>query len=209
MFSLQQALGKEDKFFELLEASAEQARASVQALIKFFQSTDAAKSLDEFADPRRREKAINAEIVESLATQVMTAFEREDVEALSKALYKIPKTVEKIGERILMAPQFLAGVDLSREIAALGQAANILLVMVRELRRRAPVEELKRHNAELQYIEGEVDKMTTDLLRGLYFMQTDVGRALFLKDLYELLERVTDRCRDAGNVIIQIALKSA
>ena len=81
--------------------------------------------------------------------------------------------------------------------------------MVRELRRRAPVEDLKRHNAELQHIEGEVDKMTTDLLRGLYFMQADVGRALFLKDLYELLERVTDRCRDAGNVIIQIALKSA
>jgi uncharacterized protein Yka (UPF0111/DUF47 family) len=209
MFSLQQALGKEDKFFELLEASAEQARASVQALIKFFQSTDATKSLDEFADPRRREKAINAEIVESLATQVMTAFEREDVEALSKALYKIPKTVEKIGERILMAPQFLAGVDLSKEIAALGQAANILLVMVRELRRRVPVEDLKRHNGELQHIEGEVDKMTTDLLRGLYLSQTDVGRALFLKDLYELLERVTDRCRDAGNVIIQIALKSA
>ncbi|HZI31164.1 MAG TPA: pit accessory protein, partial [Candidatus Binatia bacterium] len=34
MFSLQEVFGKADKFFGLLEASAEEARASVQALIK-------------------------------------------------------------------------------------------------------------------------------------------------------------------------------
>ena len=49
----------------------------------------------------------------------------------------------------------------------------------------------------------------TELVRGLYQLRTEVGRALFLKDLYDLLERVTDRCRDAGNVIIQIVLKSS
>lgn len=208
MFNLQKALGKEDKFFELLEASAEQARASVQALIKFFQSPAEARSLEEFAQPRRKEKLINAEIVESLATQVMTVFEREDVGALSKALYKIPKTVEKIGERILLAPEFLQGVDLSRQVTMLDKAANILLLMIRELRRGASVAEVKRYNADLQHIEGEVDKMMTELLRGLYHLKADAGRALFLKDLYELLERVTDRCRDAGNVIIQIVLKT-
>ena len=48
----------------------------------------------------------------------------------------------------------------------------------------------------------------TVLSAGLYRMPTEVGRALFLKDLYDLLERATDRCRDAGNVIIQIVLKS-
>lgn len=208
MFNLQKALGKEDKFFDLLEASAEQSRASVQALIKFFQSPAEARSLEEFAEPRRKEKQINAEIIESLATQVMTVFEREDVEALSKALYKIPKTVEKIGERILLAPEFLQGVDLSRQVTMLDKAANILLLMIRELRRGASVEEVKRHNAELQHIEGEVDKMMTELLRGLYHLKGEAGRTLFLKDLYELVERVTDRCRDAGNVIIQIVLKT-
>jgi hypothetical protein len=60
----------------------------------------------------------------------------------------------------------------------------------------------------LQCIEGDVDKIMTELAGGLYRIQGDVGRALFLKDLYDLLERVTDRCRDAGNVIIQIVLKS-
>ena len=30
-----------------------------------------------------------------------------------------------------------------------------------------------------------------------------------LKDLYELLEKVIDRCRDAGNVIFHIVLKNS
>jgi uncharacterized protein Yka (UPF0111/DUF47 family) len=30
-----------------------------------------------------------------------------------------------------------------------------------------------------------------------------------LKDLYDLLEKVIDRCRDAGNVIAQIVLKNS
>ena len=208
MFSLQKALGQDDRFFELLEASATEARASTQALRQFFQAAAQARSLDEFARSRRQEKVINAQIVESLATQVMTLFEREDIEALSKALYKIPKTVEKIGERILVAPQFLEGVDLSKLVAMLEKATETLLMMIRELRHGATVVELKRYNGELQHIEGEVDKMMNELLRRLYHSQSGAGHALFLKDLYDLFERTTDRCRDAGNVIIQIVLKS-
>ena len=208
MFSLQKALGRDDRFFDLLEAGATEAQTSAQALNKFFQATGAARSLDAIAESRRKEKQINAEIVESLATQVMTMFEREDIEALAKALYKIPKTVEKIGERMLLAPDLLQGVDLSRPVAMLEKATKILLLMIRELRQAASIEAVRRLNAELQQIEGEVDKIMTELSGGLYRIQGDVGRALFLKDLYDLLERVTDRCRDAGNVITQIVLKS-
>ena len=40
MFSLQRLLGKEDKFFGLLEASAEEARTSVQALVRLSKALD-------------------------------------------------------------------------------------------------------------------------------------------------------------------------
>jgi uncharacterized protein Yka (UPF0111/DUF47 family) len=208
MFSLQKALGRDDRFFDLLEAGATEAQASARALTQFFQAAGTARSLEAIAQSRRKEKEINAEIVESLATQVMTTFEREDVEALAKALYKIPKTVEKIGERMLLTPDLLQGVDLSKPVAMLEKATNILLLMIRELRQAASIETVRGLNAELQRIEGEVDQLMTQLSGGLYRIQGDVGRALFLKDLYDLLERATDRCRDAGNVIIQIVLKS-
>src|SRR5437016_3479408 len=109
MFSLQRLLGREDKFFDLLEASADESRRSVQALMNFLKNPSEVRTLDEFILSRRNEKRIAAEISEAVCTTFVTAFEREDIEALSVALYKIPKTVEKIGERILLAPHLLRG----------------------------------------------------------------------------------------------------
>jgi hypothetical protein len=47
------------------------------------------------------------------------------------------------------------------------------------------------------------------LLRDLYSGKHDALRVVILKDLYELMEKVIDRCRDAGNVVLQIALKNS
>ena len=58
-------------------------------------------------------------------------------------------------------------------------------------------------------MEGEADKLVLDLMRGLYSSQIEAVRLVFLKDLFELLEKVTDRCRDAGNVMTQIVLKNS
>ena len=209
MFSLQKLLGKEDKFFDLLEASAEEGRGSVQALKKLVQAPEKTKSLDDFILSRRRDKAITAEISEALCTSFVTALEREDIEALSNSLYKIPKTVEKIGERILMAPQFLHGMDLGRQVEMLEKATDTVVNMLKELRKGVRLENIKQQNDRLQLIEGEADKLVLDLMRGLYTGQTEGVRLVFLKDLFELLEKVTDRCRDAGNVMTHIVLKNS
>src|SRR5512135_3079511 len=109
MFSLQKLLGKEDKFFTLLEASAEEARSSVQALVKL--GNDLAKPVgrEDFAYARRKDKQITREISEAVYTTFITALEREDIEELSNALYKIPKTVDKFASRVLAAPQHTRG----------------------------------------------------------------------------------------------------
>jgi uncharacterized protein len=209
MFSLQRLLGQEDKFFDLLESSANEARRSVQSLIAFARNPDNPKALEELMAARRKEKAINNEIGQALCTTFITALEREDIEALATALYKIPKTTEKIAERILMAPQFVKGLDLSKQIGMLEQAGNTLVTMIGELRKGIRVEAIKKHNDELQQIEGEMDNMVLELLRMLYSKEMEGNKVIFLKDLFELLEKVTDRFRDAGNVMVQIVLKSS
>ncbi len=209
MFSLQRLLGKEDKFFDLLEGSAQEARHSIQALVAFTKNPDAPKALDELMVSRRKEKAINSEISQALCVTFITALEREDIEALSTALYKIPKTAEKIAERILVAPHFLKGVDLSKQVGMLDSAAETLVTMIQELRKGIRLEQIKSLNDKLQKIEGEMDKMVLDLLRQLYTKEMEGNRIIFLKDLFELLEKVTDRFRDAGNVMVQIVLKAS
>ena len=209
MVSLQKLLGKEDRFFDLFEASAEQARDSVRAFRKFIASPESTRTLDDFGVSRRKEKSIAAQINEALCTSFVSSMEPADIEALSSRIYKIPKTVEKIAERILLAPQHLAGVDLSPQVTMLEKATDALLQMVRELRKGLTKVHMQELNEQLQSVEGEADKTMTELLRGLYNAQDSPGRVAFLKDIFELLEKVTDRCRDAGNVISQIVLKSS
>lgn len=209
MFSLQRLLGKEDKFFDLLEASAQESRTSVQALMRFLQDPDQLKSLDEFIVSRRNEKRINDQISEALCKTFVTALEREDIEALSISLYKIPKTVEKIAERILIAPHFLRSLDLTRQVRMLEKATDTVVTMIRELRRGVDLERSRSHNDQLQVIEGEGDKLIVELLKDLYSGQHDPLKVIFLKDLFEMIEKVFDRCRDAGNVINHIVLKNS
>jgi uncharacterized protein len=209
MFSLQRLLGKEDRFFDLLESSAAEACTSVRALASFIQRPDEVKTLDEFIRARRNEKKIASQISEELCTTFVTALEREDIEALSVALYKIPKTIEKIGERILVAPHQVHGVQLTRQLQLLEQAVNTVLTMIKELRRGVNLDLIRTHNDQLQTVEGEADKLMLELLADLYSGKHDPVRVIFLKDLFELFEKATDRCRDAGNVINHIVLKNS
>ena len=82
MFSLQRLLGKEDKFFTLLEASAEEARSSVQTLVKLSKSLDQPAAKDEFAYVRRKDKQITQEISAAVYSKQWTN-PRPDVEIQS------------------------------------------------------------------------------------------------------------------------------
>jgi uncharacterized protein Yka (UPF0111/DUF47 family) len=209
MFSLQKLLGKEDKFFDLLEASAEEARVSVQALVKLTKNPDQTTLLYDFIQSRRKEKQIRAQISEAVYTTFVTALEREDIENLSHGLYRIPKTVEKFGERLLLAPQQVQGVDFSKQINLLEEATDTVRAMVKSLRAGANLDQIKKLNDKLQYLEGEADKTIMELLRTLFNSTHDPIKVIVLKDLYELLEKVIDRCRDVGNIISHIVLKNS
>ena len=58
-------------------------------------------------------------------------------------------------------------------------------------------------------IESEADRLILDLYRDLFDNERDPAHLLLRKDLFELLEKAIDRCRDAGNVIYQIVLKNS
>ena len=111
MFSLQTIFGKGDKFYGLLEASAAAARESTRVLVELLSAPPPQRSLEKFKLARQREKNLAAQISHELVNTFVTALEREDIDALSLALYKIPKIVEKFAERYMIAVDRLGGVD--------------------------------------------------------------------------------------------------
>ncbi len=209
MFSLQQLLGKGDKFYGLLEQAAAEAHESVRLVIQLIKSPRDTRSLDDLVLARRKEKKIAEQISEELVRTFVTGLDREDIEALSLALRKIPKTAEKFAERLLLASSMLEGVDFARQAEMMETSTAVILTMVQQLRDMKHLEKLKELNDKLQYIEGEADKLMLDLLKDLYSGRHDALKAIVIRDLYELMEKVIDRCRDAGNVVMHIVLKNS
>lgn len=209
MFSLQQLFGKGDRFFELLEASAEEALTSVQLLIRLLNTSPKPTTLDDFVFSRRKDKRITEQISEELVKTFVTGLEREDIETLSNALYKIPKTVEKFAERYELSLAIVSTTDFTKQADLMGKAAEAVVAMVRQLRDLQHLERCKELNDRLQYVEGEADKLMLVLLKDLYSGKHDPLRVIIVRDLYELIEKVVDRCRDAGNVVSHIVLKNS
>jgi uncharacterized protein Yka (UPF0111/DUF47 family) len=137
--------------------------------------------------------------------------EREDIEVLSASLYKIPKTVEKIAERFIIAAPVVKGSDFGKHIALLDAATQRVVELVKLLRQlgAGQLDEAKEINNHLQQVEGEADNVILEMLQDLYSGKHDPTKVMAMKDLYELLEKVIDRCRDAGNVVTHIVMKNS
>jgi uncharacterized protein Yka (UPF0111/DUF47 family) len=208
MFSLQRFFSKEDQFLDLLEASAEECRASVRALHQILQPS-ADLTIADFTTSRRKGKQITNEIAELLCRTAITGLEGEDIEALANSLYKIPKTVEKFAERYILFASRLRDLEWTRHLAILETATDTVLTMVRELRSKSHLEKIKGQNDILQKAEGEADELMLASFVALCNNTQDPVKIVIVKDLYELLEKAVDRCRDTGNVISNVVLKNS
>lgn len=213
MFSaFKKIFGKDEKFYDLLEASAAEAQASTRLLSDYLKALGGPTRphpLDDFIQSRRKDKRITQQLTEELCRTFVTPLEREDIEALSLALYRIPKIVEKIVERISIYPGKLPIEGMIRQAELLGKAAETVVFMVKQLRGGAKLEPVQEANERLQFTEGEADKVMLGLLRELYTGPYDAKETMILQEKFEMLEKAVDRCRDAGNVVFQIVLKYA
>jgi uncharacterized protein Yka (UPF0111/DUF47 family) len=209
MFSLQKIFSQDERFFDLLEASAEEASRSVEALNGLLSNPGRLPSLEEFHNRKERDKHITEQINEALIGAYVTVLEREDIELLSSALYKIPKTVEKFAERFIISAKLASDTNFKPHTQILGVATEQVIQMVKKLRRGVSVEQIKAMNDVLQKAEGEADELILKIFADLFTDKHHPTKVLVMKDLYELLEKVVDRCRDTGNIVTHIILKRA
>lgn len=211
MFSLQKFFGRDPKFFALIEtlaAEAENAASALTALLPKPVMTNGA--FERLRAARKESKRAHEELGELLVRTFVTALEKEDLESLSNALYKIPKPIEKFAERLVAANGLVAGFDFSKQDHIIRKATSAVSSLARLLKQGIDLEKARVLNSELHELESEADETELVLLRELYQKyEADPVKILIVRDLYDLLERVIDRCRDAGNNVMHIVLKNS
>ena len=62
---------------------------------------------------------------------------------------------------------------------------------------------------EIDLLESDADRVMRMALSRLFREETDVRELIKLKAIYELLEKITDRCEDVANVIEGIILENS
>jgi uncharacterized protein Yka (UPF0111/DUF47 family) len=209
MFSVQRLLGRDDEFCVLLLESAAEAVASVSALRHILDNPSSVPRLDVFVASRRKDKRITSDIADLLTRALVTSFEREDIEGLAEALYKIPKTVEKFAERYLLTLEQVREFDFTLQLVLMEEATKSVLEMVQAFRAGAGVGEIKRLDSRIQRLENEADDVILQFFQRLYDPARPTLQGIILKDLIELNEKVVDRCRDASSAIARVVLKTS
>ena len=208
MFSLQTIFGSGKQFYTLLDEAAQAAQDSAKALHAMMREADRQPALDAFKLARMREREAYNNISQALDDSFITPIEREDIEALGSALYKIPKQIEKFADRYSLATQHLEHIDFAPRAAMLEQAAAVVVKMVRTLR-SMKLEPMKALNDELRALENEADRLMLELYRDIYSGKLDPLQMFLLKEFFEILEKAIDRCREAGVVAYEIVLKNS
>jgi uncharacterized protein len=209
MLSIESYFSKANAFSRLFESSADEVRKSAVALVESLKSPAESIKLEDLSRIRQQNRVINEEISKLLCQSFITPLEREDLDALSRTLYRIPKTIEKFVERMMLLKSRQCFEFFDHQAKILEQATNVVFEMMQQLWHRPQLEKIKLENDRLHALESEADKLVVEMLRELFSGKHEPMEVLVLRDLFDLLEKTIDCCRNAGNVIFHVVLKNS
>lgn len=209
MISIAKLLPKEGKFFDYLERLTDQAFTSVKLLKNYIDAADPAERLKAFhaiSASKSIAKKISGDITRDLCITFITPFDREDIQAFASNLYKIPKTIEKVVEHLDLYP--LGNIsELSAQVAVILEEAEAMEELVKTLTTNGKMQRVVEKAELLDALEAKGDEVLRGLLSNLMKESIDARELFLRKDVYDLLERVIDRYRDAAGIAIRIVLK--
>lgn len=164
------------------------------------------KSLEEL---EHRNDEITHRIFIELGRNFITPFDREDIHALATSLDDIADFIWAAAKRITNysiddtdhITQSFANV-ITRSITSLNKA-------VRQLRDMKDLRSITESCVMINSLENEGDELLDKAMMQLFSSSIDPVELIKKKDLYEMLEIVTDKCEDAANVIESIIIKYA
>ena len=169
--------------------------------------SDQAKCMEELSGIEKAADAITRQTIISLHRAFITPFDRSDIHALIVALDDTVDLIEEIGQRATLyrvrtfSPRMR---DLGGMILAMAHLLAEMMPMLTSFSQNA--ERINALCERISAVETEADEVLRDALTELIAKQPDPIEFFGTKEVYELLEAVTDRCDDVADVVEGILL---
>jgi hypothetical protein len=203
-------LPREGKFFDLFNQHAElaaQAAAELQALLSDLSQFE----LRSRAIGRNEKQAdrITHETVQLLHQTFITPLDRDEIHGLITGMDDILDLMEDVATCI-----FLYDVNaVTPDAQKLGQICVACTGKVKEavamLASMRNADAILKICGDIDRLESEADFVFRSALAKLFREESDAKQILKLKEVYQLLESITDKCEDVANVIEGIVLENA
>ena len=209
---IRKILPRDDKFFRLLEESAQNLVEAGLLMVQIDRSKRRAerdKLVLRIQDHEHRGDAITHRIFSELNATFVTPLDREDIHALASSLDDVMDHMNGSAARLSIY-------DLTTLPAPSTELIRVLVESMKELHRGVQYLRDLRHPEPLKQVlqkvneyENEADAIFEEALKILFKKEKNPIELIKVKEVYVALELATDKCEDAANVMESILIKHA
>jgi len=203
-------LPREGKFFDFFNQHADlaaKAALELQAL------------MSDLGQLERRSRAIekNEKMADQITHQTMqllhktfvTPLDRDEIHRLITGMDDILDLMEDVATCLFLYDVKTVTTD-AQKLAEICVTCTIKVQdAVRKLESMDNADAILRICGEIDRLESEADYVFRSGLAKLFREESDVRQIIKLKEVYQLLESITDKCEDVANVIEGIVLENA
>ncbi len=206
-------LPKDKVFYTLFEKAAAKLETIYNKLVLLVNEPDFNKRaalIKEMEDLEHENDLLTHNIFLELGKNFITPFDRVDIHSLASALDDIADYIYASGKKInfyKLDPTTDTGIQKSADV--IHQAVLAVNSAVVELRNLKNTQKIIECVIKINSFENAADDLFDISIERLFESNADFRETIKKRELYQLLEMITDKCEDAGNVIESIVVKYA
>jgi uncharacterized protein len=199
-------------FFELFEQVAENCAKMGSLLRDIVAEPDFDKRASLITQVEDLEHA-NDELTHSIFTELgrnfITPFDREDIHYLASSLDDIADYIYASAKKINFYRVNPNDMGMQKLAELIEQGAQQVRLAVRELRNMKNMRNITEALVKINSIENQADDVFDMSIERLFATEPDAKEVIKKREIYQVMEIVTDKCEDASNVIESIIIKYA
>lgn len=148
-------------------------------------------------------------IFTELGRNFITPFDREDIHYLASALDDICDYIYATGKKINFYKVNPNDTGIQKMADLIEQGAAQIQIAVKELRNMRNMRKITDVLVKVNSIENQADDIFDFSIERLFETEPDAKEVIKKREIYQVMEIVTDKCEDAANVIESIIIKYA
>jgi phosphate transport system protein len=197
----------QEEFMRLVREAAANAVAAARALLDMVApSGDLRAGWKHVEELEHRGDELTHEMHRRMNRTFITPISRPNLQALISGLDDVVDTIEAAASRMVLYAVEAPTDDAVRLIDLIVTAVDM---MAKALQSLPALEGVEPSCVEINRLENAADDLYRGAIAGLFAGERPSEEIIKWKEIYELLEAVTDRCEDVANVIESIALRHA